>query len=581
MRNCETVVDLCGVTCDQIRELTGFERVVAYFFDQDWNGTVIAESRAEGVDSFLGLHFPSSDIPSQARALYELSWLRLIPDVLYRASAIFPDINPRSGKPLDLSYSILRSVSPFHIEYLKNMGLSASMSLSLMKGERLWGLISCAGVGQAHFVPFETRNACEFLAEVTSSLLGEKIQRGEFSERLAGRQLLDELLIDLSSADDFIAKLSAQEEKLLALVDANGAIISFRDNIHLVGSTPDKVATKALIEWLDKNAPDRAFDTNMVKSIMPSGVAGDDVCGILSIPLSKSIDGQYLIWLRPEFRKTVNWGGNPDKPTEASSPGELHPRKSFELWQEIVKNRSVAWSAVSVETARALQRGILEQILERAEKVERLNAELKRSNFELDSFAYAASHDLKEPVRGIHNFAEFLLDEPSISAKGIMRVKTIHRLTERMESLLESLLDYSQIGRAELALEWTDLNDVVLHAEEFLARLIAEKNAVVRYGQLGRVRADRIRLVQVFTNVISNAIKYNSSGLPNIEIGLRDASDKKPVIFIKDNGIGIPESQKENVFKIFKRLHARDAFGGGSGTGLTIAKAIVERHGGR
>ncbi|RZA05121.1 MAG: GAF domain-containing protein, partial [Proteobacteria bacterium] len=176
LRAARSLDELCATACEQVRSLTGLDRVVVYFFDRDWNGAVISESRSEGTESFMGLHFPASDIPRQARALYSQNWLRLIPNVSYAASPIVPALNPRTGAPLDLSFSILRSVSPLHIEYLNNMGLTASMSVSLMKGDQLWGLISCAGLNGPRYISFETRAACEFIGEVVSSLLAEKSQ---------------------------------------------------------------------------------------------------------------------------------------------------------------------------------------------------------------------------------------------------------------------------------------------------------------------------------------------------------------------------------------------------------------------
>jgi chemotaxis family two-component system sensor kinase Cph1 len=579
LRGAKSLSELCNIACRQVRELTGLDRVVVYYFDRDWNGAVIAEARTEVAESFLGLHFPASDIPRQARALYALNWLRLIPTVDYEPSPIIPERNPRTGQALDLSLSVLRSVSPIHVEYLKNMGLTASMSISLMKGDTLWGLISCAGLRGPRFIPYETRASCEFIAEVVSSLLAEKTQLENFDDRMQTRRLHDRLVTTMARQDNFLAALASEEQSLLDLMRASGAAISFRGSIALFGAAPSLDNVKRLIAWLDEKNVER-FDTDSLKREYPHWEElGPGFSGLLAVKLSKSSAGQYLLWFRPEVAQTVTWGGDPNKP--ATDDGmRLHPRKSFAQWQEVVRDKSVAWRNDEVESARDLQRAIADLILSRAERLEHLIEELRRSNFELDSFAYAASHDLKEPVRGIHNYADFLRREEGLSEKGKVRLETIYRLTERMDGLLNSLLEYSQVGRTDLALETLNMTDLVSQAIDMVGPIVQERGAEIRTeGELPRIKADRVRVGQLLANLISNAIKYNDSQPPKITVGVI-ANGAAPEFFVRDNGIGIPKEQAESVFRIFKRLHGKEEYGGGSGTGLTIAKAIVERHGG-
>jgi len=212
------------------------------------------------------------------------------------------------------------------------------------------------------------------------------------------------------------------------------------------------------------------------------------------------------------------------------------------------------------------------------------NTELHRSNQDLDDFAYIASHDLKEPLRGIHNFAAFLLEDygERFDAEGKSKLETLTRLSRRMEVLIDSLLHFSRLGRVDLAIEDTDLNEVVAEVVDSLGISLRESGIDIRVPRtLPVVRCDRVRVRELFHNLIINAMKYNDKAEKWIEVGFLAESGGPPVLYVRDNGIGIQEKHFDSIFRIFKRLHGRDRFGGGTGAGLTIVKKIVERHSGR
>jgi signal transduction histidine kinase len=222
-----------------------------------------------------------------------------------------------------------------------------------------------------------------------------------------------------------------------------------------------------------------------------------------------------------------------------------------------------------------------EELQMRAEALQRLNVELEHSNRELDAFAYIASHDLKEPLRGIHNFAHFLHDSAVAKLDDVEqgRLQTIIRLTQRMDDLIESLLQYSRVGRVELMLHPIPLQEVLNQALEGLRMRIEQHRCEVRIPRpLPFIKCDRVRVAEVFYNLITNAIKYNNKARPWVEIGYED--EEPPVFYVRDNGIGIAPEYCEQIFEIFRRLHGRDEYGGGTGVGLTITKKTIERHGG-
>lgn len=236
------------------------------------------------------------------------------------------------------------------------------------------------------------------------------------------------------------------------------------------------------------------------------------------------------------------------------------------------------------DTALQTAKEELEQrVEERTRELARRNEELHQSNKELDDFAYIASHDLKEPLRGIHNFSNFLLEDyaDKLDDDGRSKLETLMRLTGRMESLIDSLLHFSRLGRVDLAMERVDLNEIVAEVVDSLGITLRAEGVEVRIPRpLPKVRADRVRVGEIFSNLMVNAMKYNDKPQKWIEIGVT-RNGKIPVFYVRDNGIGIPEKHHDAVFRIFKRLHGREKFGGGTGAGLTIVKKIVERHRGR
>jgi light-regulated signal transduction histidine kinase (bacteriophytochrome) len=322
--------------------------------------------------------------------------------------------------------------------------------------------------------------------------------------------------------------------------------------------------------------------------------------GLLAVSMSRTAR-QLIVWFRPAVAQTVAWAGNPSEaPTVPGPHGpRLTPRASFALWQESVAARSLPWTTAEREAALYLRTLVMDLVVSRAEELGALNSELASSNEELDAFAYVASHDLKEPLRGIHRHAALLKKDiqagRALDTQALERLEAVTRLTVRMDGLLDALLHFSRVGRLELQPQMEDLNAVLVESIEMLGTQPTDARCAIRIPRpLPRVLGDRVRIREIFTNLISNGIKYNDKAERWVEVGYIEphetttlllASDtpavrNQTIYYVRDNGIGIAVKHRAQVFGIFKRLHTRDAFGGGSGAGLTIARRLVERHGG-
>ncbi|MEI6043575.1 MAG: ATP-binding protein [Chloroflexota bacterium] len=591
-----TVREFCQSIAEEVQRLTGFDRVMIYRFDEEYNGEVIAEARAaEKVDeltTYLGLHYPASDIPRQARVLYLLNWIRLIANVSYTPVSVIPTLNPVTAQILDMSSTALRSVSPVHIQYLKNMGVKASMSISLLKEDRLWGLIACHHYSSALYVPYETRTACELFGQVLSLQLSTKEDSENYDYRVKLQAVQSKLVQFMSVDEHYLDGLVKHQPNLLDFIEAQGVAICFNKEYLLLGQTPTKLEVRDLVAWLEANkAADRPADvyyTNALSKEYEVAANFKDVAsGLLAISISQTFT-QYILWFRPEVIQAVDWGGNPNKPVQLAEDGpQLLPRTSFELWKELVQQKSLPWHDYEIKAAHEFREAILGVMLMRQTgDLIRLNQELEQSNIELDAFSYIASHDLKEPLRGIHNYSKMLIEDyaQQLDDEGKEKLHTLARLTQRMEGLLDSLLYFSQVGRLDFSVTEADLNEVVHQALDMLHARIEQEGVEIQIPQpLPAIRCDRVRLSEVYSNLISNAIKYNNKAEKSVEIGyLKPKTSGKPLVFyVKDNGIGIMPEYYETIFMIFKRLHKRDRFGGGTGAGLTITKKIVERHGGK
>ena len=463
IQSTNTLEQLCNTVVREIKAITGFDRVMVYRFDPEGAGKVIAEAAEAELETYLGLHYPATDIPKQAKHLFTLKSLRLIPDVAYEPVGITPELNPLTNERLDMSLTVLRSVSPFHIEYLNNMGVAATLVVSLIKNKQLWGLISCHH-NTPKKIPYEIRTVCEFIGQIASFELTAKEDNQDLDYKMKLKSIQSQFIETISAAKDLEQSLIKNPQYLLDLVGADGVALFFGEDVTLLGNTPNRDFIAELLPWLEtKFNGEIIYETNSLGQVYPAAEEHRATAsGLLALLISR-VQKTSIIWFRPEVIQTVNWAGNPNQPAARDKDGTLllSPRTSFDLWKETVKGKSLPWKPCEVEAALELRSSIISIVLHKADELTQVNKELARSNIELDAFAYIASHDLKEPLRGIYNYSSFLIEEYGeiLDEAGIDKLNTLMRLANRMEDLINSLLHYSRLGRAELQMRPVDLTD--------------------------------------------------------------------------------------------------------------------------
>ena len=577
-----TVETMAQLAARQIRALSGFGRVMVYQFDRDGHGHVMAECRADGCPSYLGQRFPAADIPRQARELYMVNRIRLIQDANYSPSRLVPEINPLTGRPNDLSFAALRSVSPIHLQYMRNMDTLASMSISLMVKGKLWGLVSCHNANPCP-LEFDKRSACEQLGQILSLCIETREDASDLQFRLEVRRTMVSMLAGLTKGADFIDNMSSVFPELLRFARAGGVAIVVDERVISYGDAPAEPEIGALVGWLNLNSHDDLFHTDhLAAHYAPAAAFARNASGLLAVPISR-IHKHYLLWFRREVVHTIDWAGNPHaKDGAGDARAQLTPRTSFATWRETVHGTSTPWHPGEIELALEFRTALLGIALERAEQMAELAGELGRSNKELEAFSYSVSHDLRAPLRHIVGFADLLM-ESAIDADADKRQRFLRNIKDAARlagKLVDDLLSFSQMGRAALRPVTVNMRDLVAGCIEKLAADIGERQVQWQVGALPAVRADPAFLQLAVFNLLSNAVKFTGQQETAIIRIDATATPADSVFRVADNGAGFNMDYVHKLFGVFQRLHRMEDFNG-TGIGLANVRRIVERHGGR
>ena len=578
LQRARSVEELAQLVATEMKRLTGFGRCLVYRFDEAGHGEVLAEDLDEGYDSYARHHFPAGDIPQQARALYVRNHFRLIADAHYTPVALRMADATLAPTDIDLSQAQLRSVSPVHLEYMRNMGTLSSMSVSIVIDDALWGLVSCHD-HQPRFVGVATRLACEHLGQLLALRIQSEENTSQVAERLALRKLTLDIVSHLADGDGTLSLL-AEVPAWLRFARAAGAAVVLDDTVWSIGEVPEEGQIQDLANWVKGLGVEVFSSHRLAEDYAPAQDFGDCAAGVLAVSISQ-VHRHLILWFRPEIVRTVTWAGNPRK-TTLSTDGRIHPRLSFDSWQEHIRGTSQPWSKAEIGVAGELRQALIGIVLRRAEEFAEVAHELARVNKELEAFSYTVSHDLRAPMRHIAGYVDLVVDleGKQLSERAIRYLGNVKDAASFAGHLVDALLDFSRMGRASLKRRQVDMDVLIHDMVRELSRHEPGRNIEwVHDAHYPVLYADPLLLQVAARNLLSNALKY-SRGRDLTRITLRALSTPEgDGLEIQDNGVGFDMKYVSKLFGVFQRLHQTEEFEG-TGIGLANVKRIVERHGG-
>jgi light-regulated signal transduction histidine kinase (bacteriophytochrome) len=544
------LLDTCRVAAHELRSLTGFARVMIYRFLEDGSGRVMAEDKDAELPSFVNHHYPASDIPKQARELYARNAIRVIPDVNYTPTPLTPHICPATGHPLDMSDCILRSVSPIHIQYLKNMNVRASMSVSILRDDALWGLVACHHTSPK-LVSYDVREVCKHVAQI----LSQQIAAGEHTEMLQQEHVLTaarlELVAELSRAEGAVDEtLQARTSKLLELLPSDGIAVYAQGAVATAGHCPTNDQIRELAGWLLRtNMPGPYSTDRLPQRFAPAEAYRTNASGLLSIVITVG-EPLVLLWFRSERAEVVNWAGNPHKPVVPGlRPGVLTPRASFELWRETVHGRSRPWTKAEIEAAQRFQNQLVE--ISQHRQVEQLNGMLQQKIGEADRLI--AEKDLL--VREMHHRVQNSLQLVSAMLRLEQRECSDPIVQARFEETQRRILAMAAVHRHLWRSDEIGIVRFDIYLQEIRDSLVEawgrQWSAHVQFnGMSVLMPTDKaVVLGLIVTELLTNAAKHAYGGEPGpIQIRISEKPKRGIQIIIADQGRGIGQTERPGGF---------------------------------
>lgn len=548
-----TLADLLAAAVEEVRALTGFDRVMAYRFRHDDSGDVVAESCAQSLEPFVGRRYPASDIPAQARRLYVLNTLRNIADV--RSQTVPVLALPGEQAPLDMSYCVMRSVSPVHIEYLNNLGVGASMSISVVINGALWGMIACHHMAPRH-VPYSVRSACDVVAQILAANVQglsarEHAQRAEAAASARSRAI--ELLLH---GDDGVFSLMPQAAELCGMFDAHGLVLAEDSKLATWGGVPAQAA-REFVQWLNDSAADRQQPLAWANTLadLPAALkaALGHWCGYLAMRFSDLTRG-WVVLLRKEQIETIAWGGRPEKEYTTGPLGpRLTPRGSFDVWKEEVRGAAVPWTAADLEIGHDFMAELVRASVARSAELER-----------------ARSHLLSMLSVGMERVSGPQADDTNPGRPP----------GTRMQRLVGQVLDASRLqagGDLGLRMEPFDLAALVRELIDEAAVAHPDTRFIRELPRSLSAIADAERLRDTVRGLVSNARLHGAPGEP-VLVQLQQVGDDV-VLDVTNTGVAIPDDTAQTLFDPFRASAAVQAKAG-LGLGLYIARHVALGHGG-
>lgn len=527
IRKTSGMIELAQEGARQLKVLTGFDRIMVYRFHPDGSGEVIAEVASTGLEPFLGLHYPASDIPRQARQLYQRNWLRIIADINAKPAALESTTTHSAGL-LDLSMSVLRAVSPIHIEYLRNMGVAASMSVSILREGKLWGLFACHHYSP-HHLSFEKRTAAELFGQMYSWLLEARERENDIGYETRAHQIQERLIERAASQAHSKRAIIDFIGEYRKMIDCDGIALWSDDEITLDGETPTESEVQDLIGFINRTSPGRICASAEIAKVYAAGESfRDRAAGFLAIPISRA-PGDCLVFFRREVLRSVKWAGDPNKPYSEGPLGpRLTPRKSFELWQQTVAGQSKPWSSADLRIAESLRVTLLEVILQLAElaarerrgaqeRQELMIAELNHRVRNILSLVRGLVAQSKDTSTTVEEFAAVLGGRIQALARAHDQITNLNWAPVALRSLLESEAGAylgARAGRVRM-----EGPDIALDPKAFATLALVVHEMMTNSAKYGAL-ADSTGQVQVIWRLdpgSSLVIDWKESGGPPVQ----------------------------------------------------------------
>jgi len=558
-RSIERLMDAAVVA---VRELTGFDRVMGYRFRHDDSGDVVAEARDEALEPFVGRRYPASDIPAQARRLYVLNTLRLIADVGYEPVPLLAEA--AQVEPLDLSHSVLRSVSPIHVEYLRNMGVGASMSVSIVVGGRLWGMIACHHMAPRR-VPYPIRMAVDVMAQVIASTVQTLAAQAREAAIARAAWLRTEIVRGVAQGEEVAEVVTREAAALRENLGCDVLFVAIDGAARNADHLPP-AWTADLVKWLGERGESlvHVIEAERLPPRRPDVDPEHDYCGLLALRFDAPRQG-WIVALRREQIHTIRWGGKPDKVIAHGPLGpRLTPRGSFAEWRETVRDTAEPWDAVQLEIASQLVDSVGRAHAHRVLEVDQLRSQLWA----------VLGHDLRNPLQSL-SMATSALERGA----GSDRLNSVIRnSTHRMKQLLGDVLDIARLHHGfELTMEWEPVDLAHLIEQLVEESKVAHPTIPIatRLPATLVAEVDPVRFAQVVANLLSNA-RHHGQG--EVAIDAR-AEDGHAVIAVSNLAPPIPDEVAAVLFDPFKRQSVGNVRNRtGMGLGLYIAHQVMRGH---
>jgi two-component system, chemotaxis family, sensor kinase Cph1 len=533
------LTSLAEAAAREMRRISGFDRVMIYRFLEDESGSVLAEDKLRDLPTFLNHHYPASDIPRQARALYLRNPIRLIPDVGYLPAPLMPPVMPGNGRPLDLSDAVLRSVSPVHIQYLKNMGVAASMSVSIIVDGQLWGLIACHHE-TARTLSYAEREVCQHLGQMLGQRVKALVDGERHGQMLRARAAREDLVETVGRALSVERGLIEQLPQLQAMLAADGAAIVHAGTAAAIGHAPDEAQLIALADWVRATAGLEPLATDSLSELFAPAVEyRDQASGLLavSIPGDEPIT---LLWFRAEQVTVVEWAGSPHKPVESvDGVGRLTPRRSFEVWKETVRGRARPWTESELDGAARASRALLD--IRHQQQERRLNQQLRRTLADKEALISQKDLLMKELNHRVQNSLQLVNAMLHLQARDAGDPEVKRHFDEASRRIRAIAVVHQRLWRSD-HVRSVDFRSYIEELRDGLLDTWGRgwTGLVKVHGSAVLVPTDKaVTLALVVTELLTNAVKYAYDGEPGpIDVTVKDGP-KSMTVVVRDHGRGL------------------------------------------